>query len=116
MTVYGIPNCDTVQKALAWLKANQIEFEFHNFKTAGIEPKKLKQWNKKAGLEAFLNKKSATWRGFDDTQKEAALSFDGALPIFLEKTSLIKRPVIEDGDFLFFGFDEGVYQSHFLKR
>ena len=74
MTVYGIPNCDTVQKALTWLKANQIEFEFHNFKTAGIEPQKLKLWNKKAGLEAFLNKKSATWRGLDDTQKEAAYS------------------------------------------
>ena len=116
MTVYGIPNCDTVQKALIWLKANQVEFEFHNFKTAGIEPQKLKQWNKKAGLEAFLNKKSATWRGLDDTQKETALSFDGALPIFLEKTSLIKRPVIEDGDFLFFGFDEGVYQNHFLNK
>jgi len=29
---------------------------------------------------------------------------------------MIKRPVIEDGDFLFFGFDEKVYQSHFLNK
>jgi arsenate reductase len=30
--VYGIPNCDTVKKALTWLKEHDIPFEFHNFK------------------------------------------------------------------------------------
>lgn len=115
MTVYGIHNCDTVKKALTWLKANNIDFEFHNFKKEGISAKKLKEWDKKAGLEKILNKKSSTWKEVNDEVKETIISIDAAIPLLEEKTSIIKRPVIEDGKFLFFGFDEGAYQKHFLK-
>jgi Spx/MgsR family transcriptional regulator len=114
MKVYGIPNCDTVQKAVKWFKANHIGFEFHDFKKEGISPKKLKEWDKKAGYEKFLNKKSSTWKDVDDSVKETIMSFDTAFPLLQEKTSIIKRPVIEDGKFLFFGFDEEVYKKHFL--
>ena len=115
MTVYGIPNCDTVKKSLTWLKAHNIDFEFHNFKTEGITPKKLKEWDKKAGYEKFMNKKSTTWKDLDDEVKESVVSTAQALPLMQEKTSMIKRPVIEDGGFLFFGFDELTYKDHFKK-
>jgi arsenate reductase len=115
MTVYGIPNCDTVQKAIKWFKANNVDFEFHDFKKEGISAKKLKEWDKKAGYDKFLNKKSSTWKDIADTVKESIVSANEALPLLQEKTSIIKRPVIEDGKFLFFGFDEGVYKEHFLK-
>lgn len=115
MKVYGIPNCDTVKKALTWLKNNQVDFEFHDFKKEGISTKKLQEWNKKAGYEVFLNKKSTSWKEVDDAVKETITSFDKAVPLLQEKTSMIKRPVIEDGKFLFFGFDEGVYRKHFLE-
>ena len=114
MTVYGIPNCDTVQKAIKWFKANNVDFEFHDFKKEGISAKKLKEWDKKAGYGKFLNKKSATWKDVDDAVKGSIVSADEALPLLQEKTSIIKRPVIEDGKFLFFGFDEGVYKEQFL--
>ncbi|MGN6639155.1 MAG: Spx/MgsR family RNA polymerase-binding regulatory protein [Mucilaginibacter sp.] len=114
MTVYGIPNCDTVKKALTWFKANNIDFEFHNFKKEGISAKKLKEWDKKAGLEKILNKKSSTWKEVNDEVKETITSIDTAIPLLEEKTSIIKRPVIEDGNFLFFGFDEETYRRHFL--
>lgn len=113
MTVYGIPNCDTVKKSLTWLKAHNIDFEFHNFKTEGITPKKLKEWDKKAGYEKFMNKKSTTWKDLDEDVKESVVSTAQALPLMQEKTSMIKRPVIEDGGFLFFGFDEEAYKKHF---
>jgi Spx/MgsR family transcriptional regulator len=116
MTVYGIPNCDTVKKALTWLKANKIDFQFHDFKKEGISAKKLKEWDKKAGYEKFLNKKSTVWKEVDDKTKAAITSAEGALALLQEKTSIIKRPVIEDGKFLFFGFDEKVYMEHFLNR
>ena len=115
MTVYGIPNCDTVQKAIKWFKANNVDFEFHDFKKEGISAKKLKEWDKKAGYDKFLNKKSSTWKDVDDKVKESIVSANEALPLLQEKTSVIKRPVIEDGKFLFFGFDEGVYREQFLK-
>jgi Spx/MgsR family transcriptional regulator len=114
MTVYGIPNCDTVKKALTWFRSNNIDFEFHNFKKEGISAKKLKEWDKKAGLEKILNKKSSTWKEVNDEMKETITSIDAAIPLLEEKTSIIKRPVIEDGSFLFFGFDEEVYRRHFL--
>ena len=115
MTVYGITNCDTVKKALTWLKANNVDFEFHNFKTEGISTKKLKEWDKKAGYEAFLNKKSSTWKDVPDEVKQTITSAEAAFSLIQEKTSMIKRPVIEDGKFLFFGFDEAVYRKHFAK-
>ena len=115
MKVYGIPNCDTVQKALKWFKANQVDYEFHDFKKEGITPKKLKEWDKKAGYENFLNKKGTTWREVDEETKAGIVSANEALRLLQQKTSIIKRPVIEDGSFLFFGFDEVVYRKQFLK-
>ncbi|MBS1532368.1 MAG: Spx/MgsR family RNA polymerase-binding regulatory protein [Bacteroidetes bacterium] len=114
MTVYGIPNCDTVKKALTWFKNNHIDFEFHDFKKEGISAKKLNEWGKKVGLETFLNKKSTTWKEVDDNVKETITSIETAVPLLQEKTSIIKRPVIEDGKFLFFGFNEEAYREHFL--
>ena len=114
MTVYGIPNCDTVKKATTWLKNNNIEFTFHDFKKEGISAKKLKEWDKKAGLDKILNKNSSTWKEVDNAVKETITSIDSAVPLLQEKTSIIKRPVIEDDKFLFFGFNEEAYSKHFL--
>src|SRR3569833_4495559 len=114
MTVYGIPNCDTVKKALTLLKDHQIDYTFHDFKKEGISAKKMKEWDKKAGLEKILNKNSSTWKEVDNTVKETITSMEAAVPLLQEKTSIIKRPVIEDGKFLFFGFNEETYRKHFL--
>jgi len=114
MKVYGIPNCDTVKKALTWLKSNNIDFEFHDFKKEGISAQKLKEWDKKAGFEKFLNRKSSVWKDVDDHIKESITTAAAAFSLLQEKTSIIKRPVIEDGKFLFFGFDEKVYKEHFI--
>jgi Spx/MgsR family transcriptional regulator len=116
MKIYGILNCDTVKKALTWLKANDIDFEFHDFKKEGISAKKLKEWDKKAGLEKILNKNSSTWKEVDAAEKAVITSIESAVPLLQEKTSIIKRPVIEDGKFLFFGFDEQIYRKHFVNR
>jgi Spx/MgsR family transcriptional regulator len=115
MKVYGIPNCDTVQKALRWLKANDVDYEFHDFKKLGISPEKLKEWNKKAGYEKFLNKQSSTWKQFSPEVKESIKTSADALKLLQQNTSMIKRPVIEKDGFLFFGFDEGVYGKQLLR-
>jgi len=109
MKVYGITNCDTVKKALTWLKAHHVEYEFHDFKKLGISEAKLEEWNKKAGYEKFLNKQGLTWKQLGPAVKESIKTSADALKLLKEKTSMIKRPVIEKDGFLFFGFDEGVY-------
>lgn len=113
MKVYGITNCNTVKKALIWLKAHQVDFEFHDFKKLGVTPQKLHEWDTKAGYEKFLNKQGLTWKQLDPQVKEGIKTAADALQLLQQKTSMIKRPVIEDGGFLYFGFDEQVYQNHF---
>ena len=113
MKVYGIPNCNTVKKALDWFKANNIMYEFHDFKKLGAPAQKLTEWDSKAGYEKFMNKQGLTWKQLDPAVKDSIKTKDDALQLLEQKTSMIKRPVIEDGDFLFFGFDEAVYQQYF---
>ena len=110
MKVYGIPNCDTVKKARDWFKKNNINYEFHDFKKEGVSLEKLNEWDAKAGFEKFLNKNSSTWKELPPEVKENVTTKDDAFPLIQEKTSMIKRPVIEKDGFLFFGFDEGVYE------
>lgn len=116
MKVYGITNCNTVKKALDWLKENKIDYNFQDFKKLGVSSEKLQEWDSKAGYEKFLNKQGLTWKQLDAQVKESVKTTTDALALLQQKTSMIKRPVIEDGDFLFFGFDEKVYESHFLNR
>ena len=115
MKVYGITNCNTVKKALDWLKANNVNYEFHDFKKLGVSAEKLNEWDGKAGYEKFLNKQGLTWKQLDPAVKDSIKTKADALKLLQEKTSMIKRPVIEDGDFLYFGFDEGVYGDKLIK-
>jgi arsenate reductase len=109
MKVYGITNCNTVQKALAWLKEHHVDYEFHDLKKLGISPEKLDEWDKKTGYEKFLNKQGLTWKQLDPEVKESIKTSADALKLLQQKTSMIKRPVIEKDGFLFFGFDEVAY-------
>lgn len=115
MKVYGITNCNTVKKALDWLKAHHVNYEFQDFKKLGVAPEKLQEWNDKAGYEKFLNRQGLTWKQLDPEVKESVKTSADALKLLQQKTSMIKRPVIEDGNFLFFGFDEEIYKKHFLR-
>jgi Spx/MgsR family transcriptional regulator len=111
MKVYGITNCNTVKKALDWLKANNIAYEFYDFKKLGVSAEKLQEWDEKAGYEKFMNKQGLTWKQLDPAVKESVKTSAEALKLLQEKTSMIKRPVIEKDGFLFFGFDEAVYSK-----
>ena len=110
MIVYGIKNCDTVKKALTWLKAKGIDFEFHDYKTQGISETKLKVWCEQVGWETLLNKKGTTWRKLDEASQASVTNAASAIKIMVANTSVIKRPVIEkNGKVLVVGFDEVVY-------
>ena len=116
MKVYGITNCNTVKKALDWFKEHHIGYEFHDFKKLGISDEKLNEWDSKAGYEKFMNKQGLTWKQLEPSVKESITGKQAALKLLQQKTSMIKRPVIEDNGFLFFGFDEAVYKQHFVAN
>lgn len=112
MIVYGIKNCDTVKKALNWLKANNKIFEFHDYKKEGITTEKLQSWCSQVGWENLLNRRGTTWRKLDEETRNAVTDETQAMNVMLTNTSIIKRPVIEkDGKVLMVGFDEASYSA-----
>ncbi len=114
MKIYGIKNCSTVKKALDWLKENQIDFEFHDFKKVGISAEKLQEWNDEVGYEKLLNKQGLTWKQLDADTKATIIGEKEALQLLYAKNSMIKRPVLELDNKIVLGFDEEVYQKLFL--
>ena len=110
LKVYGIPNCNTVKKALDWLKENSVPYEFHDFKKQGVTKAQLEAWAKQAGTEALVNKRGTTWRTFSPEQQAAAATKAGAIALMMEKPSVIKRPIVErNGQVLALGFDAADY-------
>lgn len=112
MKLYGIPNCDTVKRARAWLAAQRREVEFHDFKKAGVPANRLDAWVQAAGWETVLNRKGNTWRGLDEAAKAAVADAASAKALMLAQPSVIKRPVVEwpDGR-ITVGFDEKVWSA-----
>src|SRR6187551_1783670 len=112
MIVYGIKNCNTVKSALDWLKKKKIEYEFHDYKAKGISEAKLKSWSKQVGWESLVNKRGTTWRQLDEAVQKKVTNEASAIALMQEKTSVIKRPLIEeDGKVLALGFDEQQYSK-----
>jgi arsenate reductase len=111
-TVYAIPNCNTVKKALDWLKAHKVNYEFHDYKKLGITSTQLTNWSKQIGWEALLNKKGATWRQLPKEIQESITNQKAAIALMMEKTSIIRRPLIEEeGKIWVLGFDETEYKK-----
>lgn len=114
MTLYGIPNCDTVKKARTWLASQNIAVEFHDFKKLGLTTEIAQRWLQQISWEQLINRKGTTWRGLPEEQKTAINSNADALLLMLDKTSVIKRPLLEqDGKLLYVGFDEAAYKKLF---
>lgn len=115
ITIYGIKNCDTMKKALAWLDAHGVDYAFHDYKTAGIEKDRLARLSKDAGWEKLLNKAGTTFRKLPDADK-ANLTEKKALALMLAQPSMIKRPVLDLGRKLVVGFKPEIYEKEVGKR
>ena len=110
ITLYGIPNCDTVKKARAWLQAQGSDAQFVDFKKGGVPPARLDAWLASVGWEALLNRKGTTWRKLADDEREAVVDSVSARRLMLEQPSVIKRPVVEWNDArITVGFDADVW-------
>jgi arsenate reductase len=109
-TLYGIKNCDAVKKARKWLDTNTIAYQFHDFRSDGLNTKLLTRLEARLGWENMLNRRSTSWRQLDDQQKDN-LSLDRAIALMLETPTLIKRPVLDTGEQILIGFNQDDYQK-----
>lgn len=96
-TLYGIPNCDTVKRARAWLADHGIAYTFHDFKKQGVPAAELDRWLQTPGWEALVNRRGTTWRGLDETTRNTVVDAASARAVLLANPSLIKRPVVDWG-------------------
>ncbi|MDB5810011.1 MAG: spxA [Betaproteobacteria bacterium] len=112
LKLYGIKNCDTIKKARAWLDAHRLQFEFHDYKSSGIERERLENWCNEAGWETLLNRAGTTFRKLPDQARES-LTADKAIALMLAQPSMIKRPVLEHGGKLTVGFKPEIYERVF---
>lgn len=95
ITVYGIPNCDTVKKARTWLIEQGVAHQFHDFKKSGVPTERLALWAAELGWDRLLNRQGTTWRKLDPAEQARAADSAGALALLAAQPSLIKRPVVE---------------------
>jgi Spx/MgsR family transcriptional regulator len=112
MKLYGIPSCNTVKKARTWLAQHDIEVEFHDFKKRGLDEAIARNWLRQTDWTKLINRSGLTWRGLPERRKLDIQDANAALALMLEKTSVIKRPVLEqNGTLLHIGFDEAAYSK-----
>jgi len=95
ITLYGIPNCDTVKRARAWLQAQGRDVAFHDFKKAGVPADRLDAWAQAVGWERLVNRSGTTWRKLDDAVRAAVVDAASAKRLMRDQASVIKRPVVE---------------------
>ena len=112
ITMYGIPNCDTIKKARTWLEAHKVAHTFHDYKKAGIEKAVLEGWAKKVGWEVLLNRAGTTFKKLPDADKDG-LTEKKAIALMLAQPSMIKRPVLEAKGKLTVGFKPDEYAAVF---
>src|SRR5262245_47176093 len=113
VTIYGIKNCDTMKKARAWLDGHKVAYEFHDYKSSGIDKARLEGWAKSVGWETLLNKAGTTFRKLPDKDK-TGITEKKAFALMLAQPSMIKRPVLDvGGGKLLVGFDDKTYATVF---
>jgi arsenate reductase len=98
ITLYGIPNCDTVKKARAWLADRGVEHRFHDFRKDGVPADRLQAWQRCADGERLLNRQGTTWRKLPEAEQARAATPEGAHALMLAQPAVIKRPVVEWSD------------------
>jgi arsenate reductase (glutaredoxin) len=109
--LYGIKNCDTMQRARQWLDSQDVPYQFHDYQRNGLERERLVRWCTQAGWEALLNRAGTTFRKLPEPDK-AQLDEHKAIELMLRQPSMIKRPVLEYAGGLLVGFKPHIYSEH----
>ncbi len=111
-TLYGIKNCDTMKKAMKWLDDHGVDYQFHDYKKAGLSETQLKAWVQQLGWEQLVNSRGTTWRKLPESARDN-LDAARAITLMQANLSLIKRPLLEHNNTLHVGFNPAEYEHLF---
>lgn len=117
LTMYGIKNCDTIKKARKYLEANDVAYQFHDYRVDGLDSDLLKKFIDTLGWEALLNTRGTTWRKLSEETRNGVTTAAAAHELMLEQPAIIKRPLLcsADGSMLL-GFSETTYQPFIAEK
>lgn len=115
VVIYGIPNCDSVKKAMQWCEQHQIAFEFYNYKKTPVTEELLLNWCEQVEWKILFNTKGTTWKKMVHEYEGKDVTKKQAIKIMLENNSIIKRPVVAFKQQLLVGFDETSFAKTFNK-
>ena len=110
--LYGIPNCDSVRKARAWLETQQIDYQFVDFKNDPPSTATINSWLASVGAAQLVNRRSTTYRQLEEADKKVLDEGDTASLLATHPT-LIKRPVLDWKGQISVGFTAIDYADHF---
>lgn len=110
LTLYGIPNCDTVKKARIWLDGRGLAYAFHDYKKLGADPERIARWVTQAGLDKVLNRAGTTFRKLPDAARQD-LDAARAIALMAANPSCIKRPIVEYDKGLLIGFKPAEWEA-----
>ena len=110
LTMFGIPNCDTVKKARDWLAGRDIAYTFHDYKKQGADAARIARWVEQAGWEKVLNRAGTTFKKLPDADKQG-LDADKSVAVMAAYPSCIKRPVLEYPGGLLVGFKPDEWEA-----
>lgn len=113
ITLYGIPNCDTVKKARIWLEDQEIAYTFYNFKKEDVTLELIHTWLTDIAWDVLLNRKGTTWRNLPEQRRASITDAISATPLMMELPSIIKRPLLFTGKHTYAGFSDALYQTIF---
>jgi arsenate reductase (glutaredoxin) len=111
ITVYGIPNCDSVKKARVWLTDHGVDHVFHDFKKQGVPPEAVDLWLNHVSWEVLVNRKGTTWRKLDPALQASVVDKASASALMLEHASVVKRPVMVKDQTVIVGVNPGAWES-----
>lgn len=100
MILYGIATCDTCRKALAALRATGREVEFRDVRKTPLDRQTLGQFIELFGAR-LVNRSSTTWKNLSEAEREMS-----AEQLLSHHPTLMKRPVIAEGDRVTLGWDK----------
>lgn len=112
ITMYGIPNCDTIKKAKKWLEAEGVEYHFHDYRKQGIDKAMVETFCQQLGWENVVNKRGTTFRQLSQEQKDN-LDQHSAIELLVEQPAMIKRPILVANGTYHLGFKADQYAAIF---
>ena len=113
ITLHGIKNCDSVRKARRWLEQRDIDYAFRDFRESAPDIAELESWLELCEWEGLLNRRSTTWKGLSDDQRAGVIDRTSAARLMAAQPTLIKRPVLIDGNTITLGFKAQNYSALF---